>query len=66
MVHAKYVDIDRMPRLAKAWWYGYTAELATAAGRFVDLLFARGWRSRLAALASRHSARGVVFRRDRI
>jgi succinate-semialdehyde dehydrogenase/glutarate-semialdehyde dehydrogenase len=66
MVHVKYVDVDRMPHLAKSWWYGYTAELAAAADRFVGLLFARSWRRRLAALTSRQGAGGVVFRRNRI
>ena len=27
MVHTKYVDVDRLPRVAKPWWYGYTPEL---------------------------------------
>jgi acyl-CoA reductase-like NAD-dependent aldehyde dehydrogenase len=66
MVHAKYVDIDRLPHVAKSWWYGYTPDLAIAADRFVDLLFARTRRRRLSALLSRQGARGVIFRRDRI
>jgi succinate-semialdehyde dehydrogenase/glutarate-semialdehyde dehydrogenase len=66
MVHVKYVDVDRLPRLAKSWWYGYTEDLATAADRFVDLLFARRWRRRFSALISRKGALGVLFRSDRI
>jgi hypothetical protein len=66
MVHAKYVDIDRLPHIAKSWWFGYSAELAVAADRFVDLLFARSWRRRSSALTSPQGARGVVFRRGRI
>lgn len=66
MVQVKYVDVDRLPRLAKSWWYGYTAELAMAAGSFVDLLFARWGTHRLWALLSRQGARGVIFRRDRV
>jgi succinate-semialdehyde dehydrogenase/glutarate-semialdehyde dehydrogenase len=66
MVHAKYVDVDRLPHIAKSWWYGYTAELAIAADGFVDLLFARSWRRRLLALTARGGARGVIFRRERI
>ena len=66
MVHVKYVDVDRLPHLAKPWWYGYTAELAAAAGRFVDLLFARKGIDRLSALLSRRGARAVIFRRDRV
>jgi succinate-semialdehyde dehydrogenase/glutarate-semialdehyde dehydrogenase len=66
MVHTKYVDLDRLPHVAKAWWFGYTSELAFAADRFVDLLFARSWRRRVSALASRRGARRLIFRRDRI
>ena len=63
MVHAKYIDIDRLPRVAKSWWYGYSAELAAAADRFVEALFAPGWKRRMASL---RGSRGVVFRRHRI
>jgi acyl-CoA reductase-like NAD-dependent aldehyde dehydrogenase len=66
MVHAKYVDVDRLPRVPKSWWFGYSAELTTAVGGFVDLLFARRWKRRWNALISRQGARGLVFRRDRI
>lgn len=64
MVHAKYTDVDRMPHRAKAWWFGYTAELTTAADRFVEILFARSWHRRFASLASKQGARGLIFRRD--
>lgn len=63
MVHAKYIDIDRLPRIAKSWWYGYSAELAAAADRFVEVLFAPSWKRRMAAL---RGSRRVIFRRDRI
>jgi acyl-CoA reductase-like NAD-dependent aldehyde dehydrogenase len=63
MVHVKYVDIDRLPRIAKSWWYGYSSELAAAADRFVEVLFAPSWKRRMAAL---RGASGVVFRRDRV
>ncbi len=66
MVHTKYVDVDRLPRVAKAWWFGYTSELAFAADRFVDFLFARDWRRRVSALTSRRGARRLILRRDRI
>jgi acyl-CoA reductase-like NAD-dependent aldehyde dehydrogenase len=65
-VQVKYIDVDRLPRIAKSWWFGYTAELAAAAGSFVDSLFAPSWKKRLSALANRRGARGVIFRRDRI
>ena len=66
MVQVKYIDVDRLPSIAKSWWYGYTGELTAAAGRFVDALFAPAWKQRLAAMTEKHGARGVVFRRDRI
>jgi succinate-semialdehyde dehydrogenase/glutarate-semialdehyde dehydrogenase len=66
MVQVKYVDVDRLPRIAKSWWFGYTAELAAAAGSLVETLFAPSWKKRFAALARKHGARGLVFRRDRI
>jgi hypothetical protein len=66
MVRVKYIDVDRLPRIAKSWWFGYTAELAAAAGAFVETLFAPSWRHRLAAMTKKRGARGVIFRRDRI
>jgi len=66
MVQVKYVDVDRLPRVAKSWWYGYTGELAAAADRFIEALFAPTWQRRMKALADKHGLRGLVFRRNRI
>jgi acyl-CoA reductase-like NAD-dependent aldehyde dehydrogenase len=66
MVQVKYIDVDRLPRIAKSWWFGYTAELAAAAGSFVETIFAPSWKKRFAALTKKHGARGVIFRRNRI
>ncbi len=66
MVQVKYIDIDRLPRIAKSWWFGYTAELAAAAGSLVETLFASSWQKRFMALTKKHGARGVIFRRNRI
>jgi hypothetical protein len=66
MVRVKYIDVDRMPRVAKTWWFGYTAELAAAAGALLESLFAPSWRVRIAAMTKKHGARGVIFRRNRI
>jgi acyl-CoA reductase-like NAD-dependent aldehyde dehydrogenase len=66
MVQVKYIDVDRLPRIAKSWWFGYTAELAAAAGSFVETIFAPSWKKRFAALAKKHGASGVIFRRNRI
>jgi acyl-CoA reductase-like NAD-dependent aldehyde dehydrogenase len=66
MVQVKYIDVDRLPRLAKSWWFGYTQELAAAANGLVEALFARDWKRRLAALQDRQGVRGLIFRRNRI
>ncbi len=63
MVQVKYVDVDRLPRWPKSWWYGYNEELGTAADRFLEFMFAPEWRHRW------RSARGAlraVFRGHRI
>jgi acyl-CoA reductase-like NAD-dependent aldehyde dehydrogenase len=66
MVQVKYVDVDRLRRVPKSWWFGYTEELAVAAGHFVELLFAPNWKRRVIAATGKRGARGVLFRRDRI
>jgi acyl-CoA reductase-like NAD-dependent aldehyde dehydrogenase len=66
MVQVKYVDVDLLPRTPKSWWFGYNENVAAAADRFVDFLFAPRWTRRLAALASPRGALGTVFRRHRI
>jgi acyl-CoA reductase-like NAD-dependent aldehyde dehydrogenase len=66
MVQVKYIDVDHLPRIPKSWWFGYTQESTVAAGSFVESLFAPSWKRRLAALANKRGARGVIFRRDRI
>lgn len=63
LVQVKYVDVDRLPRWPKSWWYGYNQELDAAADRFLEFLFAPDWRRRL------RSARGALralFRGHRI
>lgn len=63
LVQVKYVDEDRLSRWPKSWWFGYDQELGVATDRFLELLFAPGWRRRL------WSARGAlrtVFRSHRI
>ena len=56
MVQVKYVDVDRLPRVPKSWWFGYTKELAAAAGGFVESLFAPSWKRRLAAATGKRGA----------
>jgi acyl-CoA reductase-like NAD-dependent aldehyde dehydrogenase len=66
MTQVKYVDEDRLPRVPKSWWFGYTAELAASAGALVESLFAPTWSQRLRAAMRKDGARGVIFRRNRI
>jgi succinate-semialdehyde dehydrogenase/glutarate-semialdehyde dehydrogenase len=66
MLQVKYVDVDLLPRMPKSWWFGYNENLAAAADRFVDYLFAPRWTRRMAALARPRGALGTVFRRHRI
>jgi acyl-CoA reductase-like NAD-dependent aldehyde dehydrogenase len=39
MVRPKYIDIDRLPRVQKPWWYRYGAELERAADAFLGFEF---------------------------
>jgi acyl-CoA reductase-like NAD-dependent aldehyde dehydrogenase len=66
MVQVKYVDVDRLPGTPKSWWFGYNSELANAADRFVEFLFAPRWRRRMAALTRKQGAMGTLFRKHRI
>lgn len=43
MVQVKYIDVDRLPRWPKAWWFGYNSEVAEVAGQFIDFSYAPGW-----------------------
>jgi succinate-semialdehyde dehydrogenase/glutarate-semialdehyde dehydrogenase len=63
MVQVKYVDVDRLARWPKSWWYGYSQQLLVAADRVLESLFApqRGQR-----LKSIRGALDAVFRRDRV
>jgi acyl-CoA reductase-like NAD-dependent aldehyde dehydrogenase len=54
MVHLKYLDVDRLPRTQKPWWYRYGPELEKAADDFLRFEFAAGLLNRL-----RH-ARGAM------
>ena len=47
MVRVKYLDVDRLPRVKKVWWYGYGEAFARQMEGFVDLQFARGWGARV-------------------
>ena len=63
LVNLKYVDVDRVPRFPKAWWYGYNQNLMVAADRFLQFLFAPRWTERL---KSGSGALRALFRSHRI
>jgi acyl-CoA reductase-like NAD-dependent aldehyde dehydrogenase len=60
MVRVKYLDVDRLPRMKKVWWYGYGEAFARQMEGFIDLQFARKWGARVSGAL--HSA-GAVARR---
>ena len=66
MAEVKYVDVDRLPGVAKSWWFGYSAGLADAARGLVEALFAPSGLKRLRALGGKRGAAGMIFRGGRI
>jgi hypothetical protein len=36
MVQTKYIDVNRLPRSEKPWWYRYGADLERAADAFLE------------------------------
>jgi acyl-CoA reductase-like NAD-dependent aldehyde dehydrogenase len=40
MVRVKYLDVDRLPRIKKPWWYSYGSSMANAAEGFLEFQFA--------------------------
>jgi succinate-semialdehyde dehydrogenase/glutarate-semialdehyde dehydrogenase len=42
VVQTKYIDLDRLPRHEKPWWYRYGADLERAADAFLQFEFAGG------------------------
>jgi succinate-semialdehyde dehydrogenase/glutarate-semialdehyde dehydrogenase len=59
MVHVKYVDVDRLPRMEKPWWYRYGPDLEKAADAFLNFEFAGGLGARL---RNARAALKTVFR----
>src|SRR5437762_758635 len=39
MLQMKYIDVDRLPRSEKPWWYRYGADLERAADAFLQFEF---------------------------
>jgi acyl-CoA reductase-like NAD-dependent aldehyde dehydrogenase len=59
MVHVKYVDVDRLPKSEKPWWYRYGPELEDAADAFLGFEFSG---SLFARLRNARSAMKTFFR----
>jgi succinate-semialdehyde dehydrogenase/glutarate-semialdehyde dehydrogenase len=47
MVHTKYIDVDRLPRREKPWWYRYGVDLERAADAFLKFEFSGGIAAKL-------------------
>jgi acyl-CoA reductase-like NAD-dependent aldehyde dehydrogenase len=54
MVQTKYIDVDRLPRREKPWWYRYGADLDRAADAFLKFEYGESIWTRL------RSARGAL------
>jgi len=63
MLQVKYVDVEGLPRLHRPWWFGYSAELADAADRFLQFLYAPGLKERLTRA---RGALRLLFRGNRV
>jgi acyl-CoA reductase-like NAD-dependent aldehyde dehydrogenase len=59
MVHTKYIDVDRLPRREKPWWYRYGVDLERAADAFLKFEFSG---SIAAKLGNARSALKTMFR----
>jgi acyl-CoA reductase-like NAD-dependent aldehyde dehydrogenase len=47
MVQTKYIDVDRMPRREKPWWFRYGKDVDTAADAFLQFEYADKLKTRL-------------------
>jgi len=59
MVQPKYIDIDRLPKREKPWWYRYGSPLDRAADAFLQFQFKR---SRFSRIRHARSALKTMFR----
>ena len=59
MVQTKYIDVDRLPRREKPWWYRYGADLERATDAFLRSEFSAGI---VAKLGNARSALKTFFR----
>jgi len=63
MLQVKYVVVDGLPRMPKPLWFGYSADLVTAADRFLEFLYAPDWKRRV---RQSRGALGTLFRKNRV
>lgn len=63
MVQMKYIDVDRLPRREKPWWYRYGADLERAADAFLRFEFSGGI---AAKLGNARNALKTMFRDHRL
>jgi len=63
MVRMKYIDVDRLPRREKPWWYRYGADLEHAADAFLQFEFSGGIGAKL---RNARSAMKTFFRNHRL
>lgn len=47
MVNVKYIDVDRLPKTSKPWWYRYGSDLERAADSFLQFEFSGNLATRL-------------------
>ncbi len=59
MVRMKYIDVDRLPRREKPWWYRYGSDLEHAADSFLQFEFSAGIGAKL---RNARSAMNTFFR----
>jgi hypothetical protein len=62
MVRIKYLDSDLLPGMKKPWWYGYGADVCSAAEGFLDFQFAREVTSKIRGAVN---SAGLLFRTRR-
>jgi delta 1-pyrroline-5-carboxylate dehydrogenase len=60
MVQTKYIDVDRLPRREKPWWYRYGSDLERAADAFLQFEFSGGIGAKL---RNARSAMKTFFRK---
>ncbi|HWR17853.1 MAG TPA: aldehyde dehydrogenase family protein [Terriglobales bacterium] len=60
MVRPKFIDADLIPGIKKSWWYGYGPRFRDQMYAFADMVFARGWLTRISGTLK---STGALFRK---